>query len=192
MRTLIWLAAIAALAMTGCGGSSEEGTQEYPPIEEPGGGGSEPPSTNTAEPIADPTPPPPPVQVVAGENTAIEGSNPTLRILAPRNGSKVRTGPVKLRAQLRNWELAPDPGNHVHVIIDNEPYIAVRDVTQPLDLNALALEHLGHDLTPGTHVVRMFPSRPQHESVKTDGAFAWTLFHFQSPTDGFTFDPNAP
>ncbi len=137
-------------------------------------------------------PPAPPVRVVAGEREPIEGPAPTLRILAPRSGQRIARGDVMVRLQLRNWALAPDPGAHVHVIVDNEPYIAVRDVSQPLNLTQLVHDNLGHDLAPGTHVLRVFPSRGHHESVKTPGAFAMTVFTVGQPTEGFSFDADAP
>jgi len=203
-RTKGWLgcaAGLAAFVLSACGSSEEQTTPEYPPMEETGGGGGGGGVSSTGgggggtegdgAGGGTATPAGPQVQVVAGENTPLEGTAPTLRITAPRNGSKLRRGNVKVRAQLRNWELSPD-GNHVHLIIDNEPYIPIRDLRRPLDIAALSTEHLGHDLAPGTHVVRMFPSRPQHESVKETGAFAWTMFHYESPTEGFTFDGTQP
>ena len=132
---------LLALALAACGGSSEPAA-EYPPMDDP-----EPTSTTTVEAVGDTgptTPPAPPVQVVASESTPIEGAMPQVRIRAPRNGQTIRRGPVMLNLQVRNWALAPDPGNHVHVIVDNEPYIAVRDVAAglhvPVEPDALAGE----------------------------------------------------
>lgn len=136
--------------------------------------------------------PPAPVQVIAGERSPIEGNAPRIRILAPRNNQVVARGNVSLRLRLSGWDLQPAPGQHVHVIIDDEPYIAVRDVSSPIDLNALVQENLGHELAEGSHVVRVFPSRGHHESVKTSGAFASAVFHYRSRTDGFSFDSGAP
>ena len=53
-------------------------------------------------------------------------------------------------------------------------------------------ENLGHELGEGTHVVRVFPSRAQHESVKTDGAFAMVTFNYRAPPRASSFDPDAP
>ena len=133
-----------------------------------------------------------PVRVVAGEREPIEGDSPRIRITAPRDGATVRRGDVSLRIDLSNWELAEAPGPHVHVIVDNEPYIAVRDVSSALNLNELVQENLGHELAEGTHVVRVFPSRDHHESVKTEGAFAMVTFHYRSETEGFELDADAP
>ena len=139
----------------------------------------------------DSEPPTAPVQVVAGESTPIEGGDPQLTILAPRN-DQVVAGDVTLRIRLRNWDLQPAPGSHVHVIVDNEPYIAVRDVSGPINLTELVHNELGHDLAAGTHVVRVFPSRGHHESVKRPGAFAVVVFHAGTRTAGFSFDAHAP
>lgn len=185
----------AALSLLACGGTDQQPEMPDPSVidrsaddmglPEASEGGEE-----TAEEDAEP--PPPPVQVVAGTRTPIEGDAPSLRILAPRDGATIRRGNVSLRLRLQGWELAADPGNHVHVIVDNEPYIAVRDVSEPLDLNALVQENLGHELSEGTHVVRVFPSRGHHESVKQDGAFAMVTFHYRSQTEGFELDADAP
>lgn len=133
-----------------------------------------------------------PVRVVAGTSEAIEGTTPRLSISRPTNGQTIRRGDVSLSLSLSSWTLAPDPGRHVHVIVDDEPYIAVRDVSSPINLNQLVQENLGHELAEGTHVVRVFPSRGHHESVKTEGAFAMVMFHYRSATEGFELDAAAP
>lgn len=188
-------ATLSLLALPACGGTDQQPDMPNPSVidrsaddiglPEASEGGEE-----TAE--EDSEPPPPPIQVVAGERTPIEGDAPSVRILAPRNGTTIRRGNVSLRLRVTGWELAPAPGQHVHVIVDDEPYIAIRDVSEPLDLNALVQEHLGHELSEGTHVVRVFPSRGHHESVKEDGAFAMVTFHYRSQTDGFELDADAP
>ena len=137
------------------------------------------------------TPPAPPVQVVAAENTPIEGAVPTLRIAAPREGQLYKTDKVEISLDVKNWLLTPD-GNHIHVIVDNEPYIAVRDTSKPIDLRALVEKELGHDLAEGTHVLRAFPGRGHHESVKDTGAFDVKMFHFKKKTPDFKFDVKAP
>lgn len=49
-------------------------------------------------------------------------------------------------------------GQHVHLIIDNEPYIAKYEPT------------FAHDIADGEHHVLTFLSRSYHESIKTDQA----------------------
>lgn len=72
---------------------------------------------------------------------------------------------------------------HIHLILDNDPYIRVNDPTQPYVLENLA---------EGTHVLRAFPGWSTHESVKTEGAFAMLVFHVGNRTDTLHLDPRAP
>lgn len=144
-----------------------------------------------AGPSASHVPPAPPM-IVAGESTALPGSTPRLRITAPRDGATIRTGNVTVRMSLTDWPLEAPTGPHVHLIVDNEPYIAIRDASAPIDLNAVVQANLGHELAEGTHVLRMFPSRGHHESVKDAGAFATVTFHYRRATEGFAFDASAP
>lgn len=53
-------------------------------------------------------------------------------------------------------------GNHIHVILDNQPYEAYYNLDQEFELRNVA---------DGEHTLRVFPSRPWHESYKTPGAF---------------------
>lgn len=63
---------------------------------------------------------------------------------------------------LRATELSNSPkGQHVHLIVDNKPYIAVYDQGVPINVGKLG---------PGTHTVVAFPSRSYHESVKSPTA----------------------
>ena len=60
-------------------------------------------------------------------------------------------------------------GQHVHIIVDNEPYMAcyVKGSTFWLPKR----------LAPGLHTLRVFPSRSWHESVKQPGCFAMENFY---------------
>ncbi len=176
-------ALFVAVLATACGNASaSEPPPEYPPSEALPSASA----PTTAEPVAGPMPveAPPPAQLVEGTNTPIDGPAPALRITAPRPGTDFVARSVGLRLALRNWTLAPDPGNHVHVIIDNEPYIAVRDVSQPIDLVELFKTTFSRDLADGAHFVRVFPSRPTHESVKVEGNFATTWFTYRNARGG--------
>lgn len=188
---LTWMSLATAIsafvAVAACGGAEPQ--PEYPARTEPETIVTVERDTTPPEPENGPATPQ--VQVVAGTSTPLDGGPPTLRVTSPRNGAKIRRGNVMIQATLTNWDLSPE-GNHVHVILDNEPYIAVRDVSHPIDLNAIVAANLGHELTAGSHVVRMFPSRGHHESVKVGSPFVAFTFVYQTPTAGFAFDPRAP
>jgi hypothetical protein len=182
------VAVAIALALASCAGDPTP-PAEYPAIEAPPAAAASAPAT--PEPPAPVAPPPAPVQVVAGENTPLEGAPPTLHIKTPHEGALIKTETVEIAFDVKNWALTPD-GNHIHLIVDNEPYIAVRDVSKPVELRALVQKELGHDLAEGSHVVRAFPGRGHHESVKEAGAFDERTFSFKTKSADFKFDPKAP
>jgi hypothetical protein len=94
----------------------------------------------------------------------------------PENKDKVK---VEVMLDLRDYEIGKvedgKNGQHVHLILDDEPYVAVYDVSKAWTLW----------VKPGTHVLRAFPSAGpkdakgalEHESRKNAGAFAWVRFH---------------
>src|SRR5229473_2395981 len=102
-------------------------------------------------------------------------AKPVLKIISPAknaviNGSKVDVK-LELSGDLKGYMPHKDPatgkGNHVHVILDNQPYEAYYDINQPFELRNVA---------EGKHTLRVFPSRPWHESYKNEGAFQMVEF----------------
>ena len=102
-------------------------------------------------------------------------AKPTIKIVSPGkdaviNGSKVEVK-LSLSGDLKGYMPHKDPatgkGNHIHVILDNQPYEAYYELGQPFELRNLAA---------GKHTLRVFPSRPWHESYKDDGAFQMVKF----------------
>jgi hypothetical protein len=100
---------------------------------------------------------------------------PTLRIVSPAkdaviNGSTVNVK-LELSGDLKGYMPHKDPatgkGNHIHVILDNQPYEAYYELNQPFEMRNVA---------GGKHTLRVFPSRPWHESYKNDGAFQMVEF----------------
>jgi hypothetical protein len=100
---------------------------------------------------------------------------PTLRVVQPADGSTVNGSTVKVRltlgGDLKGYKPHKDPatqlGNHIHVILDNQPYEAYYELGQPFELR---------NVSEGKHTLRVFPSRPWHESYKNDGAFQMVTF----------------
>src|SRR5258706_2892488 len=102
-------------------------------------------------------------------------AQPTVKIISPAktaaiNGSTVEVK-LDLSGDLKGYMPHKDPatgkGNHIHVILDNQPYEAYYDTTQPFELR---------NVTEGKHTLRVFPSRPWHESYKSEGAFQMAAF----------------
>ncbi len=102
-------------------------------------------------------------------------ANPTLRVVSPANHSTVSGATVdvklSLSGDLKGYMPHKDPatgkGNHIHVILDNQPYEAYYELNQPFELR---------NVSEGKHTLRVFPSRPWHESYKNAGAFQMVEF----------------
>jgi hypothetical protein len=118
---------------------------------------------------------------------ALEMRQPQVQILSPRSGEVLKDTQVSVRLQVRDLPLFKNEefglGPHLHVILDNQPYEAVYDISEPLVFN---------NLEPGTHTLRVFASRPWHESFKNEGAFAQTTFHIFTQTPDNHPDPAQP
>lgn len=117
----------------------------------------------------------------------IDAYTPQVRILSPRPGEVVESATVSVRFQVRGLPLFKDEtwqlGPHLHVFLDDQPYQAVYDASEPLVLE---------DLAPGTHTLRVFASRPWHESFKNQGAFDQRTFHIFAPTPQNEVNASAP
>jgi hypothetical protein len=104
-----------------------------------------------------------------------DNAKPVIAIISPANNSVVNgpTVPVRLSlsGDLKGYKPHKDPatgkGNHIHVILDNQPYEAYYELDQPFELR---------NVVAGKHTLRVFPSRPWHESYKNDGAFQMARF----------------
>lgn len=100
---------------------------------------------------------------------------PVVKIVSPAanaviSGSRVEVK-LDLSGDLKGYKPHKDPatgkGNHIHVILDNEPYEAYYELDQPFELRNVA---------EGKHTLRVFASRPWHESYKNEGAFQMVTF----------------
>jgi hypothetical protein len=153
--------------------------------------------------------PPPPIQklrvtteperitALKKERGEQEFAAPVIKILAPADGAEVvgPTVPVRLAltGELHGYQLQHDPatgaGNHIHVILDDNPYEPCYSIDQPFELKNVA---------PGQHVLRVFAARLWHESYKNDGSFQMITFRVKdaSPNTAtpaaFKVDPRAP
>lgn len=100
---------------------------------------------------------------------------PKLKIVEPKADSTVGSSTVKVKLDLGGdlkgykpmKDMATQMGNHIHVILDNQPYEAYYNLDQEFELRNVA---------DGEHTLRVFPSRPWHESYKTEGAFQMVKF----------------
>ena len=137
---------------------------------------------------------PPPIQkltLVARPQTVLDlmkqrgeqdEAQPTLKIITPAKDAVVNGANVdvklELSGDLRGYMPHKDPatgkGNHIHVILDNEPYEAYYELNQPFELR---------NLMAGKHTLRVFASRPWHESYKNDAGFQMVSFTIKGGGD---------
>ncbi len=110
------------------------------------------------------------------ERGAQDEAKPTLKVVEPKADSTVNSSTVKVKLELSGdlkgykpmMDMETKMGNHIHVILDNQPYEAYYNI----DDNAFELRNVAD----GEHTLRVFPSRPWHESYKTEGAFQMVKF----------------
>ena len=128
-----------------------------------------------------------PPDVIQALRPSLEGYQPQVSILSPQVDEVLQDNIVKVRLQVKDLPIFKDPqwqlGPYLHLILDNQPYIAVYDLNQPVVLS---------DLSPGTHTLRVFASRPWHESFKNEGAYTQTTFHVLTKTDENNPDSKLP
>lgn len=106
----------------------------------------------------------------------------TVTILSPKEGEHFKAGEslfvavtatgVSLGAQTQYADVCglanSGKGQHVHVIVDNAPYLADYADGKPFPIGTLP---------PGVHTIRVFASRSWHESIKSPGSFKSVTFY---------------
>jgi hypothetical protein len=108
-----------------------------------------------------------------------DDAKPVLKIVEPAADANVSTSIVKVKLEISGdlkgykpmKDMTTGMGNHIHVILDNQPYEAFYNLDSEFELRNVA---------DGAHTLRVFPSRPWHESYKSDGAFQMVKFNVTS------------
>jgi hypothetical protein len=169
-------AALAALLFA-CGGGSDNLPPPPPPPPVPATDAA-PNAVTTVAPTAtvSPKPPAPPVTLTPGAASPDPTAPlPTVAITAPAKEQVIpndKAADFSVKLDVKNWQTAPG-SSHVHLILDNRPYKAIYDTKAPVRLSELTG---GEAIAEGQHVLVAFPSRANHETVKTKGAFAMVPF----------------
>lgn len=112
--------------------------------------------------------------LMAGRGEQDEAA-PVIKVVEPKAGSTIATSTVNVKLEISgdlkgympHMDAETKTGNHIHVILDNQPYEAYYSLDQPFELR---------NVSDGEHTLRVFPSRPWHESYKNDGAFQMVKF----------------
>jgi len=104
-----------------------------------------------------------------------DNAKPVLKIAEPAEGATINSSTVNVRlnlsGDLKGYKPIQDPntkmGNHIHVILDNQPYEAYYNLESAFELR---------NVQDGEHTLRVFASRPWHESYKNEGSFQMVKF----------------
>lgn len=116
-----------------------------------------------------------------------------LRMNTPAANSVVDAGSVQFSYTLSNFQLTrmtphsnaehmanSQQGQHIHNIVDNQPYTAHYET------------EFAKDIPEGEHIILSFLSRSYHESLKHKGAYALRKITVGRPAQQLDFDMNAP
>ena len=171
MKAVKWYILLTSLLIYGCGDPGTANNNAPDPAKERG-------AKNTPSTPAPAQPPPiiteiPRPQKIVDQMAARgeqDTAAPVLKILEPAANAVLTSSTVKVKLELTGDLKGYKPGmneethtgNHIHVIFDNQPYEAYYNLDQPFELR---------NVMDGEHTLRVFPSRPWHESFKTAGAF---------------------
>lgn len=99
-----------------------------------------------------------------------DAAQPEVEINVPPDGATIESSTVRvlltLGGDLKGYKPGMDPetkmGNHIHVILDDQAYEAYYNVEEPFELR---------NVPDGEHTLRVFTSRPWHESYKNEDSF---------------------
>lgn len=106
-----------------------------------------------------------------------EYTNAMLELNTPGDGDILNVGSVNFDFNVKNYELGAqtpdaenkmcansDKGQHIHLILNNEPYSAHYEAA------------ISKDMEPGNYAMLAFISRSYHESIKTPDAYVLRNF----------------
>lgn len=108
-----------------------------------------------------------------------ETATPVMKIEEPQANVTINSSTVKVKlglsGHLKGYMPHQDPetkmGNHIHVILDNQPYEAYYNLDEEFELR---------NVSDGEHTLRVFASRPWHESYKNEGSFQMVKFSIKN------------
>ena len=107
---------------------------------------------------------------------------PIVKITTPQDGESISAPTVRVKINLRGVQsyIQSETGIHIHLILDNEPYEDHYDVDQLFEFKNVA---------PGRHTLRVFASRPWHESYKNQEAFQMVRFTVKGKVEAIDRSP---
>jgi hypothetical protein len=112
---------------------------------------------------------------------------PQVEIITPQAEQTFARTEVNLKLKVEDLPVFREDklqlGNHLNLIVDNEPLRSIYSLNEPIVVKGLA---------PGTHTIRAFAARPWGESFKNEGAYAQTTFNVLTETNDNRPDSSQP
>ncbi|MGB5711528.1 MAG: hypothetical protein WBM44_11545, partial [Waterburya sp.] len=128
-----------------------------------------------------------PPKIIKELERELEQYVPQVRIMTPKAEQTFKQTDIAIELEVEDLPIFRDDklrlGNHLNLIIDNEPFQPIYSLDEPIVIK---------NLTPGTHTIRVFATRPWGESFKTEGAYAQTTFNVLTETNDNRPQPNVP
>ncbi|MEM8830676.1 MAG: hypothetical protein AAGE96_15145 [Cyanobacteria bacterium P01_G01_bin.19] len=128
-----------------------------------------------------------PPKIIKQLDRQLEQYSPQVEIISPQAEQVFDRTTIEIKLNVQDFPVFKDDklelGNHLNLIIDNEPPKEIYNIEESIILK---------DLTPGTHTVRVFATRPWGESFKNEGAYAQTTFSILTETNENRPDRNLP
>lgn len=105
-----------------------------------------------------------------------------VRILKPEMDEVLKTSRVRVEFEITNFEMKKN-GPHLHLVLDNGPFVEHFDAQKPF---------IFQSLSPGAHLLAVFPVTSWHESWKDKESIALVRFYVRSKTPDPGEDLEAP
>ncbi|NEO26597.1 MAG: hypothetical protein F6K03_06795, partial [Kamptonema sp. SIO4C4] len=140
-------------------------------------------STQSQSTLSEAAPP----RILQQLHAELDDYQPQVEITTPQPDQVLTETTVEVQLDVTDLPIFQDEnlqlGPHLDVILDNHPPQEVYNLEDPLVFS---------NLEPGTHTLRVFASRPWHESFKNEGAYAQTTFHIFTPSRDNHPEPQFP
>ncbi|MEQ9619943.1 MAG: hypothetical protein RIG61_12325 [Deltaproteobacteria bacterium] len=147
------------------------------------------------EPSPEPTAPAHEVKIETGERSpAFPGAK--TRFTSLKDGDVLEDPNVSVVLNVESYQLGvqtdtdrakeianSEKGQHAHIILDNDPYMADYEAGKPFEIGVLE---------EGPHTLVVFPSRSYHESVKSSEAAQIVNFYVGKEAGEFMLDNTKP
>lgn len=126
-------------------------------------------------------------KIIKDLSPSLDRYYPQVEIVTPKSEQTIDQTEVRVELEVEDLPLFQDRkwglGNHLNLIVDNEPFQVINNIDRPITIKNLA---------PGSHTIRAFAVTPWGESFKNEGAYAQTTFNVLTETNDNRPDPNAP